>query len=57
MNEIQRQLLADELDDVERRIDRYHADIIKLQGQLKKKQDMLASLIEKRAELQEGVDW
>lgn len=57
MNETQRQLLADELDDTERAIERYEKAIAVLNHKVLVKQTRLHELKEKKRKLEEGVDW
>ena len=57
MNEFQRQLLADAIDENERRVENYEAAIAKLEKQLRVKKERLAQLRLERDKLEEGVDW
>lgn len=57
MNEFQRQLLADEIDDVSRTIERYEVALTKLKHQMDVKEHRLKDLRKRKAELEEGVDW
>ncbi len=57
MNEVQRQLLADELDNLCRSEERYKTDIASLERQLATKKTNLEKLRVKKAKLEEGVDW
>jgi len=56
-NDVQRQLLADEIDDVSRSIQRYHKDIAELERKLSTKRIRLAVLQERKLKLEEGIDW
>jgi predicted DNA-binding protein YlxM (UPF0122 family) len=57
VNDVQRQLLADRIDEVSRRIERYEKDIILLESKASKKRVILETCKKELAELQEGVDW
>lgn len=57
MNEFQRQLLADELDDTSRAIERYEKAIAELNHKVLIKQTRLHDLKEKKRKLEEGIDW
>lgn len=57
MNDLQRQLLADELNEVGQSIERYEKAIAKLQHQLLVKQTRLRDLKDRKTKLEEGVDW
>lgn len=57
MNDLQRQLLADRLDEVCRSIDNYNKAILKLEHQLKVKKTNRALLLEQKSQLEAGVDW
>lgn len=56
-NDVQRQLLADEIDDVSRSIERYQKDIAELERKLYTKNVRLDSLRTRKAKLEEGIDW
>jgi hypothetical protein len=57
MNEYQRQLLADEIDDRMRSKKRYEDAIAKLEKQIAFKRARLESIKIELAKLEEGVDW
>lgn len=57
MNDLQRQLLADELDETCRSIERYEKDIAELNRKVLVKQTRLHELKEKKRQLEEGIDW
>jgi hypothetical protein len=57
LNDVQRQLLADELDNICRSAERYKTDIANLERQLAVKKTNLEKLLIKKAKLEEGVDW
>lgn len=57
MNNLQRQLLADKLDELGRRIENYEKAIAELQRKTLVKQTRLHDLKVEQAQLQEGIDW
>lgn len=57
MNEVQRQLLADRIDETSRRLERYDTDIAKLDVQLARKRAARKATAEELAQLKEGIDW
>lgn len=56
-NDVQRQLLADEIDDVSRSIERYEKDIAELKHKLAIKETRVDLLRRRKAKLEEGIDW
>lgn len=57
MNELQRQLLSDRLNEVGQSIDRYKKAITKLDHQLLVKNIRLNELYDEEKKLMDGVDW
>lgn len=57
MNEFQRQLLSDRLNENLRSQESYRAGIAKLKHQLAVKEARLQELIIEHEKLQEGIDW
>lgn len=57
MNESQRQLLADRLDDLGRSIDAARIAIAKAEKALARKYAAVDAMVEEKKKLEEGVDW
>jgi hypothetical protein len=57
VNDVQRQLLADRIDETTRRLEHYDTDIAKLDVQLARKRAARKATAQELMQLKEGIDW
>lgn len=57
MNETQRQILSDRLNEIAFQIENLQNSISQREGELERKRSRLAELLKEQSELSEGIDW